>query len=300
MEKFDIFRLDGYALRIFLTVCETGSVSRAAHIHGLNQSTVSYTLDKLRSAIGDPLFVKSGRGIVPTEKSLSIKIRVQEILANIEGMLSSADYDPSMDSNPVRIGIATPSLLGPIRNLYLTLRDALPKLELVIRNIAPRESLITMLDSGEIDIGIAISGLNYPVTLNHQSFGEDPLVVFYDPTRRGPVHSIDEYVAARHAVVGFGGTTPSVVETELAKVGVARTIEFRAPNTTLLGEFIRGTDLIATMPRTLADEVWSDFEWCVPPMEMPTVKQELVWHRRYDHSGRNIWIREKILEARKG
>ena len=63
MKNFDTLRLDGHALRVFVAVCETGSVSKTADLFNLNQSTISHTLEKLRSAIGDPLFVKAGRGI---------------------------------------------------------------------------------------------------------------------------------------------------------------------------------------------------------------------------------------------
>jgi DNA-binding transcriptional LysR family regulator len=45
---------------------EERSVTRAAQRLGVTQSAVSHLLDKLRGIVGDPLFVKSGRGIVPT------------------------------------------------------------------------------------------------------------------------------------------------------------------------------------------------------------------------------------------
>ena len=46
MENSDIFRLDGQTLRIFLSLCETSSVTQTADRYSLNQSTVSYALDK--------------------------------------------------------------------------------------------------------------------------------------------------------------------------------------------------------------------------------------------------------------
>ena len=45
MQNFDLFRLDGHTLRVFVSVCETGSVSRTAELFELNQSTISHTLD---------------------------------------------------------------------------------------------------------------------------------------------------------------------------------------------------------------------------------------------------------------
>jgi DNA-binding transcriptional LysR family regulator len=66
MSQFDHLDLDGHLLRLLLTVLEERSVTRAAQRLGVSQSAVSHLLDKLRRIVGDPLFVKSGRGIAPT------------------------------------------------------------------------------------------------------------------------------------------------------------------------------------------------------------------------------------------
>jgi DNA-binding transcriptional LysR family regulator len=66
----------------------------------------------------------------------------------------------------------------------------------------------------------------------------------------------------------------------------------------MLGDFILGTDLIATMPRALAETVYHGLAHCAPPLDLPRVEYHLVWHRRYDHSGRNQWLRELVMNAR--
>jgi len=85
MEKFDIFSVDGHKLRVLAKIFETKSISRTAEAFDLNQSTISHTLDRLRAAIGDPLFVKAGRGIEPTEKAIAMMPRVLEIVGALEG-----------------------------------------------------------------------------------------------------------------------------------------------------------------------------------------------------------------------
>jgi len=66
MKEIDHLALDGHALELFLAVLEEGSVTAAATRLGLTQSAVSHALNKLRRIAGDPLFAKSGRGIVAT------------------------------------------------------------------------------------------------------------------------------------------------------------------------------------------------------------------------------------------
>ena len=66
----DYADLDGRLLKLLLAVVETGSITGAALQLGVTQSAVSHLLDKLRAITGDPLFVKSGRGIVATQRAL--------------------------------------------------------------------------------------------------------------------------------------------------------------------------------------------------------------------------------------
>ena len=66
MNKFDHLDLDGHALRLFLAVLEEGSVSAAAARLGRDAVRRQPRAGKLRTIFGDPLFVKSGRGIVAT------------------------------------------------------------------------------------------------------------------------------------------------------------------------------------------------------------------------------------------
>ncbi|HIF60204.1 MAG TPA: LysR family transcriptional regulator [Rhodospirillales bacterium] len=67
MNKTNILTLDGHILKTFLVLLESSPVTVAAERLDLTQSAVSHTLAKLRSAIGDPLFVHSKQGLIPTE-----------------------------------------------------------------------------------------------------------------------------------------------------------------------------------------------------------------------------------------
>ncbi|NRB04560.1 MAG: LysR family transcriptional regulator [Rhodobacteraceae bacterium] len=53
-------RVDRHILRVFLAVFEKGSVTRTAELFGVKQSTISHSLEKMRAAVADLLFVKVG------------------------------------------------------------------------------------------------------------------------------------------------------------------------------------------------------------------------------------------------
>ncbi len=297
MQNFDLFRLDGHTLRVFASICETGSVSRTADAFGVNQSTISHTLDKMRSAVGDPLFIKSGRGITPSEKALSILPRVLKILADIEGLVTPETYDPTLDKKPFVLAIPTPALLTDMKSLHANLFAAAPNLEFELLRLAPRERLTHMLQHDEADLAISVAGLRYPALLNHCHYGSDELAVFYDPDFRGPITSAEEYAEARHGVVNFGGQTKSVVERALGELGFKRKISLVAPTASMLGDMIRGTDVVATMPKRLA-ATYHNLKHTPPPFVLPAIEYQLVWHRRYEQSGRNMWLRKIALSSR--
>src|SRR5579862_2222955 len=96
MSKIDYFELDGAALRLFLAVLEEGSVTRAATRLGLTQSAVSHALQRLRRIVRDPLFAKSGRGIVATAHARALAGRARVLLDDMKAFAAGASFDPAV------------------------------------------------------------------------------------------------------------------------------------------------------------------------------------------------------------
>lgn len=297
MEKINHLRIDGHTLRIFASVCDTRSLSKTAAIFDLNQSTISHTLDKMRTVVGDPLFVRSGRGITPTEKALAMVPRVQNILAELEGLAISEAYDGATDNRPVVVAISTPALLIEMRAMQALITQVSGDINFEIRRLAPRNRLEEILTHEEAEIAIAVSGNRYPSTLNHCFYGSESPAVFYDPNCRPPVLTAEDYAGARHGAVNFGGTARSEVEKALDALGLKRKVVLIAPTSSMLGDLIRGTDIIITMPERLGGTVYHGLAQTPAPVALPKITYDLVWHRRFEHSGRNKWLRQIALEA---
>src|ERR1700754_1389143 len=65
-----------------------GSVTGAARRLGLSSSAMSRTLTRLRSATGDPLLVRAGRGLVPTPRAAELRDRVHELTRDVRAVLT--------------------------------------------------------------------------------------------------------------------------------------------------------------------------------------------------------------------
>ncbi|MCH5374377.1 MAG: LysR family transcriptional regulator, partial [Planctomycetes bacterium] len=99
----ELAKLDFAALRTLCMVHSHGSFSRAAEAMGLAQSTVSYTVSRLRDVFNDPLFVRQGQGIAPTLRCSEIVEQATHLLDRFEQLAAPREFDPGVASLEVGI-----------------------------------------------------------------------------------------------------------------------------------------------------------------------------------------------------
>ena len=75
--------LESQHLRLIAEVARTESVTRAADRLNVTQSAVSHQLRELENRLGTPIFVRSGRRMLPTPAGRVIVEAADEVLANI-------------------------------------------------------------------------------------------------------------------------------------------------------------------------------------------------------------------------
>lgn len=297
MRKTDHSHISGRLLTLFLAVYETNSVGRAADILDVNQSSVSHGLDTLRSIFDDPLFIKSGRGITPTERAIALAPEARTMLAAMENMIRPAAYDPALDQRALTLA----GNIDALSELFVLIRDRIfasaPQMKVNLMEAGARTSVERILDMRQAEVVIAARVPAYSGALDSVNILSSRMVCFTDSMTRKPVRSRKAYVAARHAVVGFGKPGKSIVDEAMEEHGISRNIVLRAPNFSTLAKMMEGTDLVATMPEYLGRTVFGSLSKHKAPFSLPNVEVDMVWHRRSAQSGRNLWIRQNILES---
>jgi DNA-binding transcriptional LysR family regulator len=120
-------RIDLHLIRVLHTVLTERSVSRAALRLGMYQPAVSASLKRLRELAGDPLLVRSGASMVPTEAGLRMIEPAADILRSAEMLFSDARaFDPATASHT--FSLAASDYLDPL---------FLPQLVTQIKALAP-------------------------------------------------------------------------------------------------------------------------------------------------------------------
>src|SRR6476661_2879131 len=80
-------RFDMELLAVFEEIYSSGSITRAAENLGMAQPTASIALARLRRHFGDPLFIRTPRGMEPTPHALEILADVRAATAALHSAL---------------------------------------------------------------------------------------------------------------------------------------------------------------------------------------------------------------------
>lgn len=87
--------------RTFLAAHRLGSVSAAARMLGLSQSSVTAHLQTLEQNEGEPLFERHARGIRPTPRADDLAARLS---GPFDALAAAVGHDPAHAAPPVRLG----------------------------------------------------------------------------------------------------------------------------------------------------------------------------------------------------
>ena len=275
MREFDHSDLDGHLLQLLLAVVEEGSITRAAHRLGVTQSAVSHLLDKLRAIVGDPLFVKSGRGIEPTARALTLAAQARLLLEDMRRFVTPEQFDPAqlvmtltIAANDLQRDLLLPALLERLRTQAPGLR-----LHIIPSDIPEASDVV------------------------QKRLFEDQYRVFYDPQQRAAPVDLQDYLASDHASVVYEPHRALDIDNWLAGQGVQRRLVVTVPGFAGLGPFLRNSQRIATLPGLLGKVLLSDLASVEAPLPCPGMPMYMVWHLRHQHDPMHRWLRAELEQV---
>ena len=106
-------KIDLHLIRVLNTVLTERSVSRAAIRLGMYQPAVSAALKRLRGLAGDPILVRAGAGMVPTDAGLRM-IEPSASILRAAGMLFSDARGFDAATAPSTFRLAASDYLDPL------------------------------------------------------------------------------------------------------------------------------------------------------------------------------------------
>ena len=294
MSQIDHLDIDGRLLRLLVAVRDAGSVTGAAERLGLSQSAVSHQLERLRLIVGDPLFVKAGRGIVPTARAETLALQAEVLLDELRRFATA----PAFDASTLRRGFTIAAndlqrdLLLP--RLFERLRAQAPGVTLrVIASAIPSPE---MLRDPACDLVVSPRPPDAADVVQVRLF-DDAYRVFHDPAVRTAPRDLREYLDAEHVTVLYEPSRRLDIDEALAAAGVQRRFAVQVPGFAVVAGFLRGTARLATLPGLLQRGLLGGLASSAPPLACPSMPMYMLWHLRHRHEPVHRWLRETLCEV---
>lgn len=287
--------LDLNLLRVFDHLRRERSVSRAAERLGVGQPAVSNALARLRRQLGDDLFVRTPRGMAPTPRAEAMAQPVAEALALLERSLQpAARFAPDGSDRTFTLGMTD---IGEI--------VFLPRLLQHLAQVAPGVRLSTVRDTaldlreamaaGTVDAAIGLLPQLQGSFHQRRLFGQRYVCLFRRGHKLAAARriSLKAFCAAEHVVVVAAGTGHHRVDEQLARQGVQRTVRLTVPHFVAVGHILAATDLVATVPERLAEQMAEPFglAWAEHPATLAPAAINLFWHATRHRDPGHQWLR---------
>lgn len=292
-------KIDLHLIRVLNTVLTERSVSRAAIRLGMYQPAVSASLKRLRELAGDPLLVRSGAGMVPTDAGLRMIEPSARILRAAEVLFSDArGFDPATATHTFSLACSDymdplflPQLVAQIKNLA-------PLCQVDIHPLSGESDYRTRLAQGEVDIVVG----NWPALPDdlHMArlFGDEVvcLVAKNHPAARRGWDSASWLAAEHVAPTPTHPGAKGVIDEHLDKLGLQRNITVRCPHFGLIPAMVASSLLVLTTGRQYCERYTATLPLTILPcpVDFPRMMYYQLWHERTHASASAKWLRDRV------
>ena len=291
-------RIDLNLFRVLDAIYTQGGVSAAARVLYLTQPAVTHALRRLRDQLGDPLFVRQGNRLLPTDK---VRAMMPAVQGHLKGLLASTHAQPSFDPSRLQMefvigfrdileSIALPGLMASIG------RDA-PGVRVVSRRVAADE-VERELSTGALDLAVD-RPLRAGERISHRRLLDETLVVVMrrdHPLSRQLRRA--EYLDAQHVTVSPLGES-SALDALMGQNGMFREVRMVAQHYFSACQIASASDLLLTVPKAYADHLAPLLPIAMQPLpvRIKAIPILAYWHDSKDNDRAHRWFRERLVKS---
>lgn len=145
-------------LRVFVSVIETQNFTRTAQNLHLSQPSVSYIIKAIEDEVGQQLFIRNKRRVVPTKNGLIFYNQIKPLINKYYLALQSIQINETQEANIINIGCAvTPYHIKTIPDWIKKFSLKYPKVKFNV-TILDHNKLKQYLENEDIDIFLTSEG----------------------------------------------------------------------------------------------------------------------------------------------
>jgi len=292
-----IQQLDLNLLKVFECLYQQQNMTRTAEVLSLSPSAVSHAIGRLREVLGDALFTRQGKKMMPTPACVRFAPVLLDSLTQLRLSLQLfSHFEPSTTTQCFRVAVhhAIESQMMP-RLFRVLLRQA-PQARLECVQL-DRQQITRQLASGSVDVAIDIA-LPVSLPLRHQSIIDDEYAVLMaeDHPLVGCLNS-QAYIQAQHIGVSNRSSGPVLEDISFQKQGINRDIRARCQNFQTAIRFAQCSELLLTLPVSVAREFSTPgLTLETLPVSLSCISTHLYWHEHSQEDASLSWFREQIIK----
>jgi len=275
-----------------------GSVARAAHRLRLSPSAMSRALARLRTATGDPLLVRAGRGLVPTPRALELAARAGRLVDEAQAILRPAemlDLKSLARTFTLRVSEGFVENFGP----KLVSRVAAEAPGVRLRFVPKPDRDSAALRDGSVDLEAGVVARALGPELRTQALFRDR---FVGVVRKG--HALcrgritaARFAAGRHVAVLRPGLDRGPIDDALAAIGMERQVAAIVGGYSGALALARTSDLIASVPERHTGLLRAGLHSFPLPIPIPRITISMLWHPRQDADQAHRWLRTRVRDV---
>lgn len=277
----------------------TRSVTKAALQLNVTQSAMSRTLQRLRQQLGDPLFIRTRSGLLPTERAQELEANLDSVLQHVESLFSPPEFEPKDSKAQFKLMMSDFWAQVFMPPMFSDLFKQAPHIRFECLGRSP--NLMDLLAQGEVDLGFSSMEKEAQADIYAQEIGQDKLITVMSKSHplANKAMTIEEYCAYPHMLITMGGNHLGAVDLALAKEGYKRDVTLRLPHFSAAPHIVAQSELLLTLPASIAQHLAQDLNLVMkrPPVELDGFEYYLVWHARQHNNVAHRWLRTQIAQS---
>lgn len=297
----NFYGIDLNLLVAFDALMNERNVTRAATQVGVSQPAMSAALSRLRKFFGDPLFLRSADGLLPTQRARDLAEPISQALQQIETTLvKKPEFVPGKASLTFKLGLSDYPAFVLLPSLLRALGKKASGVSVNVHAFNNRDHAVDLLDAGVIDAAIGVPPTHADGRILTRPVLRDEFVTIvasdHPAATRGM--SMKTYLELLHVLVSPEGELYGLVDQALAQQGKKRKLALTLPQMFAVPAIVARTSMTATVMKRVAlhSPAGRKLMLFPPPIALPEVVFDLIWHRRNDSHPAQLWFREFVAK----
>ncbi|MBB4145660.1 LysR family transcriptional regulator [Rhizobium rhizoryzae] len=301
MNKMNLNTLDLNLLKVFVAVWDLRSISAAGDRLGLTQPAISHALKRLREHFSDPLFLRVGHRMQPTDMAQRLYEPLNRALKIIaETVLNSEEFDPATSDRSFTIAMSDISEFYCLPKLLVYLQHNAPSIRIKSVQL-DAQSAATSLRTGQIDLV-----LGYMPHLAEPDFIskfvlEDWFICLIASSHlfKSAELTQNDFSNLTFVEVATHATGYRMVDTYLTQQEVRRDVALRLEHYINVPQVIQNSQYAAIFPNSASQKVNAngDFRLLSIPFAIPRIDVKIHIHATFKQDSGIRWMQDAVVAS---